>query len=277
MELRVVKPIKMLRVILSLGLISLASMSLADQRPILSLVIDDLGYSFQKGKEAIALDGDHTYALIPGTAYSKKLATLAKESNKEIILHLPLQALDKGSAMEANVLNEAMDENLLFENLNVMLSEFPGIRGVNNHMGSHLTAIDYFMKPIMDGIKSYNPNLYFLDSRTTPNSTAYYQAKQSGLDSLTRDVFLDHDKDNLASIKLQFEIWLQKARDRGSAIAIGHPHVMTIEFLRENLGNIRDEFRIQSISKLISEVTSPEIRKEWRNSASAPVEKVGNL
>ena len=46
----------------------------AEQRPVLSLVIDDLGYSFENGIAAIDLDGNHTYAILPGASYSKKLA-----------------------------------------------------------------------------------------------------------------------------------------------------------------------------------------------------------
>ena len=223
----------------------------ADQRPVLSLVIDDLGYSFKHGRSAIELDGDHTYAIIPGTSYGRKLAYLARQHNKEIILHLPLQASNPVAASEPNALNETMDEDLLAKNLIDMLTEIPMIKGVNNHMGSHLTQIDYFMRPIMDVIKDYNPDFYFLDSRTSPNSIAYTEALNSGLSSIRRDVFLDNDHENLESIHLQYQIWLQKARDRGHAIAIGHPHPNTIEYLRQNLTQENNQFRFLSISRLL--------------------------
>jgi len=223
----------------------------AEQRPVLSLVIDDLGYSFRHGRSAIELDGDHTYAIIPGTSYGRKLAYLARQHKKEVILHLPLQASNPGAASEPNALNEAMDEDLLAKNLVDMLSEIPMIKGVNNHMGSHLTQIDYFMRPIMDVIKDYNPDFYFLDSRTSPNSIAYTEARNSGLSSIRRDVFLDNDHENPESIHLQFQIWLQKARDRGHAVAIGHPHPNTIKYLRENLSQENKQFRFLSVSKLL--------------------------
>ena len=100
-----------------------SSDSNADQRPLLSLVIDDLGYSFQLGREAIELVGDHTYAIIPGTSYGKKLARLANIHKKEVILHLPLQASNPGAASEPNVLDETMTENQLSNNLVSMLDE----------------------------------------------------------------------------------------------------------------------------------------------------------
>ncbi len=162
----------------------------ADQRPVLSLVIDDLGYSLENGKAAIDLVGDHTYAILPGAVYSQKLANLAHSQHKEVILHLPMQSIHSQAAHEANALNEAMDEDQLTASVHSLLAQIPFIRGVNNHMGSHLTEFDFFMRPVMDSIRGYNPGLYFLDSRTSPRSVAYAQALDAGLKSITRDVLL---------------------------------------------------------------------------------------
>ena len=233
-----------------LGLCSISD-SVADQLPVLSLVIDDLGYSLQHGRSAIELQGDHTYAIIPGTHYGKKLARHADSLQKEVILHLPLQAVNPEAASESNALHEAMDEDQIANNLSDMLSEIPAIKGVNNHMGSFLTEIDYFMRPIMDGIRAYNPNLYFLDSRTSPRSIAYSEALQSGLASISRDIFLDNDHTNTESIHFQYQLWLEKARERGHAVAIGHPHSTTISYLQQHIPETSRHFRFYSVSKLI--------------------------
>jgi polysaccharide deacetylase 2 family uncharacterized protein YibQ len=224
----------------------------ADQRPVLSLVIDDLGYSLESGRAAIDLDGDHTYAILPGAAYSQRLAHLAHSRNKEVILHLPMQSIHSKAAHEANALNEAMDEDELTTRVHSLLAQVPFIRGVNNHMGSHLTEFDFFMRPVMDSIRGYNPRLYFLDSRTSPRSVAYAQALDAGLSSTTRDIFLDNDV-NPEAIRLQYHIWLTRARERGSAIAIGHPYAHTIDLLRQNLPEADRKFKFLRISKLIRE------------------------
>ncbi|TNF90790.1 MAG: divergent polysaccharide deacetylase family protein [Gammaproteobacteria bacterium] len=224
----------------------------ADQRPVLSLVIDDLGYSLENGLAAIDLDGDHTYAILPGAAYSRRLAEHAHGNNKEVILHLPMQSISSRTAHEPNALNEAMDEDQLTANVHSLLDQIPFIRGVNNHMGSHLTEFDFFMRPVMDSIRSYNPQLYFLDSRTSPRSVAHAQALESGLNSVSRDIFLDNET-NLESIRLQYNIWLTKARERGSAIAIGHPFPNTLQVLRENLTAAHFDFRFLRVSRLIDE------------------------
>jgi polysaccharide deacetylase 2 family uncharacterized protein YibQ len=246
----------------------LAAVANADQKPILSLVIDDLGYSLSKGRAAIELEGDHTYAIIPDATYSKRLANLANEMDKETILHLPLQSSSALAAREPNALNESMNEDQLVVNLHTMLAAMPNIKGINNHMGSHLTEIDYFMRPIMDSIRSYNSNLYFLDSLTTPRSVAQHVALNSGLDSISRDVFLDNDYSNVESIRLQFHIWLRKAQERGSAIAIGHPHSPTIEFLAKNLPEIEESFEFMSVSKLIELINQPREVFSWQENLS---------
>ena len=191
------------------------------------------------------------------------MAKLAHQKDKEIILHLPLQASSSLALPEPNALDETMNEVQLTENLNTMLTAFPHIKGINNHMGSRLTEIDYFMRPIMDSIRSYNPGLYFLDSRTTARSVAHIEALNSGLDSVSRDVFLDNDHSNIESIRLQFHIWLEKARVRGSAVAIGHPHASTISFLRDNLSQAMGKFRFISVSKLIDSIYNSEDAYSW--------------
>ena len=222
------------------------------QPPILSLVIDDLGYSLENGTAVIELPGDHTYAILPDASYSTRLAQHAQRLNKEVILHLPMQSIGSASAREPHALDESMDEDQLTSKVHSLLSEIPFIRGVNNHMGSHLTEFDFFMRPVMDSIRSYNPELYFLDSKTTPRSVAHMEALDAGLNAATRDIFLD-DAVNLESIRLQYQLWLEKAREQGSAIAIGHPYKETIQVLQENLADTSKAFRFMRVSRLIAE------------------------
>jgi len=241
----------------------------ADQRPVLSLVIDDLGYSLENGRAAIGLGGDHTYAILPGAAYSQRLAHLAHSQNKEVILHLPMQSIHSRAAHEANALNEAMDEDELTAKVHSLLAQIPFIRGVNNHMGSHLTEFDFFMRPVMDSIRGYNPRLYFLDSRTSPRSVAYAQALNAGLSSTTRDIFLDNDT-NPEAIQLQYNIWLTRARERGSAIAIGHPYAHTIDVLRQNLPEADRNFKFVPVSKLIHVREVRPLSANWLNPLTTP-------
>ena len=58
----------------------------------LAIVIDDLGYSFVNGKRSIDLPGKVTVAILPFAPNSVGLAEYATLKNKEVIIHLPMQA-----------------------------------------------------------------------------------------------------------------------------------------------------------------------------------------
>jgi polysaccharide deacetylase 2 family uncharacterized protein YibQ len=262
-----IRPWLLLFLLVCTGVFSGASQ--ADQRPVLSLVIDDLGYSLENGKAAIGLDGDHTYAILPGAVYSQKLARYAHQLNKEVILHLPMQSIRSSAAHEPGALNEAMDEDELTGNVHSLLEQIPFIRGVNNHMGSHLTEFDFFMRPVMDSIRSYNPSFYFLDSRTSPRSVAYTQARDAGLSTISRDIFLDNDPSTTA-IELQYNIWLTRARARGSAIAIGHPYSHTLKVLQHSLPEAGENFTFMRISELIEARSKNESSTQWGSQLTTP-------
>jgi polysaccharide deacetylase 2 family uncharacterized protein YibQ len=173
-----------------------------------------------------------------------------------------MQSIRSGAAHEPNALNEAMDEDELTGNVHSLLAQIPFIRGVNNHMGSHLTEFDFFMRPVMDSIRSYDPSFYFLDSRTSARSVAYAQARDAGLSSISRDIFLDNDR-STAAIQLQYNIWLTRAREQGSAIAIGHPYSPTLEVLRDRLPEASDSFTFMRISELIEARDQRAPAQQW--------------
>jgi len=236
---------------LLLCLLSLFVTSAYAEKPVLALVIDDLGYSFNLAQQVLQLPGQHTFAIIPDTPYSTKIALFAHNKGHEIILHMPMQSLASGKHIEASTLNDRMTESEITRNVETMLSEIPYIRGINNHMGSKLTGLGYVMRPVMESIHQYNPRFYFLDSRTTAQSQAYQQALIAGVPTLKRDVFLDYDHKNPQSLLEQFDRWLKKADRKGSAIAIAHPYSSTIEFLQQKLPQIMDRYQFMTISQLI--------------------------
>jgi len=249
------------RLLLIFCLIPVAALASSLNRPVLSLVIDDLGYSFTAAKQVIDLPGNHSFSIIPGVTYSQKIAKYANSQNKEILLHLPMQSSDPTGPEEMNSLNIEMSEQQVINRVNILLKTFPNIKGINNHMGSRLTALDFYMKPVMESIKKYNNSLYFLDSRTTPLSRAYQVALNSGLNTLERDVFLDNEP-NVESIWVQFNIWLNKSRKNGASIAIAHPHSDTIKFLNDNISRFTLDYEFRTISELIAINNPPRQEKQ---------------
>ena len=75
--------------LLVLALLIYSHSSLSRQ---LAIVIDDLGYGLINGKRSIELPGDVAVAILPFAPNSVELAEYAKHKNKEVIVHLPMQA-----------------------------------------------------------------------------------------------------------------------------------------------------------------------------------------
>jgi polysaccharide deacetylase 2 family uncharacterized protein YibQ len=232
-----------------LGIVLIVNNAHAEQ-PILSLVVDDLGYSFDQAKRVLELPGQHTFAIIPKVTYSNKVARFAHDNGHEVILHMPMQS-SVDLIIESTALHDNMSELEIANSVESMIEDVPYIKGINNHMGSRLTEMGYIMRPVMETIKKQNKGFYFLDSRTTPLSTAYQQAVRAGVPSLKRDVFLDFDHTNPESITYQFNLWQKKAIKNGHAVAIAHPYQSTIDLLKQKLQESFDDFQFMTASQLI--------------------------
>ncbi len=230
------------------GSLPIAS-SAAVEKPLLALVIDDLGYSWNQARQALELPGNHSYAIIPNTLYDQRIAEAGARQGRELLLHMPMQS-SHSLALEPTTLNDGMDENELIRQVERMLKRLPQIRGINNHMGSLFTARGYLMRPVMETIHRRNARLYFLDSKTTRYSRAYLQALLSGVPTLQRDIFLDNKADS-QSMDHQLQRWLKKARQRGYAVAIAHPHQTTLDYLQRVLPRLLENYRMVTISELI--------------------------
>jgi polysaccharide deacetylase 2 family uncharacterized protein YibQ len=216
-----------------------------------AIVIDDLGQDLKQAREIVALPAKVTFAVMPGLAQSKKVAELAKQNNREVLLHLPMEYRSKNGKPAPGMLRSDMTPMEFLTTVSDDVESVPGADGINNHEGSALTENKEAMKFLMAELKARN--LMFLDSFTSPKSVAYATAKEFGLRSGKRDVFLDNDSDNAASIRKQLDELVEIARKNGKAIGIGHPHPVTITELRKWLAEMKAEgVEIVPVSKLMN-------------------------
>jgi polysaccharide deacetylase 2 family uncharacterized protein YibQ len=217
--------------------------------PRVAIIIDDLGDRLRDGRRVIALPGQLTIGVLPYTPYARKIAVMASENNKEVLLHLPMEANQEHYLGKAG-LHSAMTQDDFFSSLKNSLAYIKSIRGVSNHMGSRLTRDRKMMSWLMQAIHQHG-DLYFVDSRTVSNSYARKAAQQMGLAHAERDVFLDHDR-STAGIQKQWKRFLKHASRRGSAIAIAHPYPETLSFLGKVLPQLAEsDIELVSVSELI--------------------------
>ena len=197
----------------------------------LVIIIDDLGHQLQRGREAVDLPGPVTLAVLPHTPFGPELARRAFERGQEVMLHAPMSNIaDK--PLGDGALTAELDETEFRRRLEAALAEVPHVRGVNNHMGSHLTQQGRQMAWLMQVLRQHQ--LYFVDSRTSHLTVAARTAEAAGIPHLSRNVFLDNQRD-IEAIRERFERALALARETGVAVAIGHPYPETLEYLAETL------------------------------------------
>lgn len=189
-----------------------------------------------------------TFAIIPETTFAEPLARQAYLSGKEVMIHLPMEnSLNR--PMESLQLT-AEHNQLEFELiLDRAVAQVPYATGVNNHMGSTLTQMPQAMSWLMRSIRGHK--LYFIDSRTTHKSVAREIARQENLQRASRDVFLDNDR-SLYAVDQQFQKLLKVAERRKTAIAIGHPYPVTMDYLALAVPQLEDRnIKVVSVSELL--------------------------
>ncbi len=198
----------------------------------LAIIIDDGGYGGAITERVLKLPPQLTLAILPNTPDATRTSTRAAELGFEVILHMPMENVDPTLYPHEGQLKVDMDETAMQTLVDDALAQIPHAVGINNHMGSRFTSDAKAMSRFLFVI---GPKpLYFIDSRTAPDTRAYTMAKAFGIVAEERDVFLDHE-DDPEFIRHRFQQALELAESSGRAIAIGHFREATVTVLEELL------------------------------------------
>jgi polysaccharide deacetylase 2 family uncharacterized protein YibQ len=217
--------------------------------PSVALIIDDLGYDKQIAKKFAQLNVPLTFSILPHSPFQQKIVRLAESKGLEVMLHLPMEPneypdVDPGPgtllvSMSADELIAQLDENL---------SALPNVKGVNNHMGSRLTAESTQLYQIFSVLKQRG--LYFIDSRTSAESLCEPSARLFQIPFAQRDVFIDHYP-TPDFIRKQIKELIRIARHNGQAVGILHPHATTLKIFQEMLPDLQKQVHLVPASKIV--------------------------
>ena len=215
----------------------------------LAIILDDLGSDRAAAEEIFALPYPVTISVLPNHEHSSEIAHEALLRGCQVMLHLPMQAVATEKP-EGQELRPGMDETQVSRLLDEFLQNVPGAVGVNNHQGSQATSDRKLMDELMPALR--DRHLFYIDSRTTAATVAYEEAQSSGVPSAFRNVpFLD-DVAEIGAVRKQLQLALRGARDKGEAIAIGHPHAATLQALQELPAKAKAEgVRLVVVSELV--------------------------
>jgi polysaccharide deacetylase 2 family uncharacterized protein YibQ len=213
-----------------------------------AIVIDDLGANEEVVYELLDLGEDLTFSILPHLEKSTEIARQLHERQKEILLHLPMEPRGHEYPGKGAIMMN-MTPDMIRQTIEDDLQMVPYAVGVNNHMGSRVTANREKMEVVLQTLNHHN--LFFLDSRTTGGSVAYKTAQQLGIKSARRHIFLDYDSQYGAVREQLFEL-ASLAEQGKPAIAIGHPKPATLQALKEILPEFkRRNIKIVRLSQFV--------------------------
>ena len=198
-------------------------------KPKIAIIIDDVSSKAEKD-EILNLGYKTTMAFLPPTKDHPISHKIAYDLPVHMI-HFPMQASSAFKGPEINTLS-IDDSYETIENRVKQLREwYPNAVYTNNHTGSVFTGNDEAMDKLFRALKKYN--FIFVDSRTSPKSAAKKCAVKYGMPYIVRNVFLDNDR-NYKAIETQLKTTIEIAKKTGYAVAIGHPHEITLKVLKNS-------------------------------------------
>jgi polysaccharide deacetylase 2 family uncharacterized protein YibQ len=197
------------------------------ETPAVAIVIDDLGADAVDTRRAIGLPKEVSLSFLPYADTSPELARAGSQAGHQIIVHVPMEPEGKTDPGPMALLTTlSASENI--SRLDWALARIPGYAGINNHEGSRFTGDRAALVPVIEHLA--DRHVFFLDSRTAPVTQVIPLARAFGVPSDGRDVFLD-DVQTAVAINAELTQAERIAREQGTAIAIGHPHGVTMDVL----------------------------------------------
>lgn len=220
----------------------------------IAIIIDDIGGNLEAAKALMKIDAELTFAVLPMQAHSREAAEMLHKAKREVLLHLPMEpaSYPREKPGEGALFTEMSPEELILQ-LKKNMASVPHAVGVNNHMGSKFMADPEKLTVIFRELKKNR--MFFIDSRTAPDTQAATVAQQVGLKMAQRKIFIDNARD----YKQIYDNLMRVVTGHNDfpLILIGHPYAETIKALQLASENLRKQgIDIVPVSRLIAEQKS---------------------
>ena len=204
-------------------------------KPKIAIIIDDVSTSAEKEK-ILNIGYKITMAFLPPTKGHPNSAKIALDLPFYMI-HFPMQASSAFKGAEEFTLHVGDSYEKIEKRVAQLREWYPNAIYTNNHTGSVFTENEESMDRLLKALKKYN--FIFVDSRTSAKSVAKKYALKYDMPYIVRNTFIDNDR-SYGAIQSQLKKSIEIAKKTGYAIAIGHPHDITIKVLRESKHLLKD-------------------------------------
>lgn len=206
--------------------------------PMVAIIIDDCGYSVPRDERFLKLPVPVTLSILPLTPHGKEVAAAALAAGKAVMLHIPMEPLSSSAHPGPGEISTEMTDDQIRAQLDADIASLPRLPGANNHMGSKASSDPRVMHDVLAILRGNG--MFFIDSMTAPTSVGASTARDLGVPTAMRDVFLD-DELTVPYIEGQIRELEADARRNGAAIAIGHPFPQTAQALEAMVPRMQTE------------------------------------
>jgi uncharacterized protein len=196
--------------------------------PRVAIIFDDAGYGLKAAREIESIGRPVTISVLPHLPYSNLIAEEAPGRGIQVILHLPMEPDNDAIQLGEGGIKVAMSDEDIRRTVAADLASVPNAVGANNHMGSLGTSDPRVMHAVLEEMRERH--LFFVDSVTSRHSVAAQVAREMGVPTAARAVFLDNQDDE-EYVRSQFRTLMTIAQTRGQAVAIGHVGKVTARVL----------------------------------------------
>jgi len=203
-------------------------------QPLISIIIDDIGYSISRARNFLNLNIPITFSVLPRLTNSYNLAVEIDDKGHEIMLHQPMEPYNSHLDPGPGALYVGYESEKIAGIVEKNISNIPFATGVNNHMGSRFTSCGTEISEALRVIR--DRDLFFIDSLTSGRSVAYKTAKKLQMPTACRNIFLDNHLEEKYILR-QLHKLQSHAKIHGHAIGIGHPFPETARAIRRFISN----------------------------------------
>jgi polysaccharide deacetylase 2 family uncharacterized protein YibQ len=219
-----------------------------------AIIIDDLGNNMVGTKEILALPIPITVAIMPFLESSKSDAEWAHRLGHDVIIHLPMEPIrGKRSWLGPGAITTDLSSDEVRNRVEAAIKSVPFAIGINNHMGSKVTADKRIMSIVLEVCRENG--LIFIDSKTSPKSVVPKLAKEIGVPYLENQLFFDEVYSS-QHIRNQTKRLIKNLEHSNRVVAIGHvgpPGRKTAAVLKEFIPIIEGKAKFVKASSLIPE------------------------
>ncbi|WP_433943589.1 divergent polysaccharide deacetylase family protein [Paenibacillus sp. SN-8-1] len=225
----------------------------------LAVIIDDLGNKMEGTDEILSMPVKLTVAVMPFLQTTQQDAKRAHEQGYDVLLHLPMEPKrGRPEWLGPGAILTKMSNEEVRQRVEAAIDNVPYAVGINNHMGSKVTADERIMSIVLDICKERG--LFFVDSKTNYRSVVGKLCEQKGLPQVYNHIFLDDvaSTDHISKQIMKVSEWLKNHENCVTIGHVGSRGKKTASVLRRSIDMLRQEADFVGVSDLAREQKKPD-------------------